>query len=45
MKTALEALRERRSIRAYQTKPVERAVIEEIIDCARLAPTAMNRQP
>ena len=45
MKDAIEILRTRRSIRAYTAKPVERGVIEEIIDCARLAPTAMNAQP
>ena len=42
---AVEALRNRRSIRTYADRPVERAVIEEIVDCARLAPTAMNDQP
>jgi nitroreductase len=45
MKTAIEALKSRRSIRTYASQPVERSVIEEIIDCARLAPTAMNNQP
>jgi nitroreductase len=45
MKNAIEALRDRRSIRTYAEKPVERAVIEEIIDCGRLAPTGMNVQP
>jgi len=38
-------MKERRSIRAYEQKPVPRAIIEEIVDCARLAPTAMNDQP
>ena len=42
---AIEALKSRRSIRTYTEQPVDRAVIEEIIDCARLAPTAMNDQP
>lgn len=42
---AVEALRTRRSIRTYADRPVERAVMEEIVDCARLAPTAMNDQP
>jgi nitroreductase len=42
---AIEALKTRRSIRAYTAQPVKREVIEEIIDCARLAPTAMNDQP
>jgi len=42
---ALEALKTRRSIRTYTAQPVERKIIEEIVDCARLAPTAMNDQP
>jgi nitroreductase len=43
--TAIEAIKSRRSIRTYEQKPVDRATIEEIVDCARLAPTAMNDQP
>jgi nitroreductase len=42
---AIEALRSRRSVRAYSLKPVAREVLEEILDCARLAPSAMNLQP
>jgi nitroreductase len=45
MKNVIEVLQTRRSIRTYAERPVERAIIEEIIDCARLAPTAMNDQP
>jgi nitroreductase len=45
MKDTIEALKTRRSIRTYTAQPVERKIIEEIIDCARLAPTAMNDQP
>jgi nitroreductase len=45
MKNAIEVLRSRRSIRTYADKSVERSIIEEIVDCARLAPTAMNDQP
>ncbi len=45
MKNAIEALKARRSIRTYTSQPVERSIIEEIVDCARLAPTAMNDQP
>jgi nitroreductase len=45
MKNAIETMRLRRSIRTYTTQPVERRVMEEIVDCARLAPTAMNDQP
>jgi nitroreductase len=42
---AIEALKGRRSIRSYEDKPVPREVLEEIIDTARLAPTANNTQP
>jgi nitroreductase len=42
---AIQAMRTRRSIRTYSSQPVERKIIEEIVDCARLAPTAMNDQP
>jgi len=45
MKSAIETMKTRRSIRTYKPGTVERAVIEEIVDCARLAPTAMNDQP
>jgi nitroreductase len=45
MKTAIQAMQQRRSIRTYASGPVDRAIIEEIVDCARLAPTAMNEQP
>jgi nitroreductase len=45
MKNAIEVLKSRKSIRTYASKPVARSVIEEIVDCARLAPTAMNDQP
>ncbi|MEN6356519.1 MAG: nitroreductase family protein [Armatimonadota bacterium] len=40
-----EALYTRRSIRAYQDKPVDRTTIEQLIDVAIQAPSAMNTQP
>lgn len=46
MKTAIEVMKSRRSVRTYTPQQsVDRATIEEIVDCARLAPTAMNDQP
>ena len=42
---AIDALKGRRSIRSYEDKPVPREMLEEIIDTARLAPTANNFQP
>jgi len=41
----LQAIKKRRSTRAFNTKPIPRGTIEELIDCARLAPTARNVQP
>lgn len=45
MNSTIETLKKRRSIRVYKSEPIERSVIESIIDCGRLAPTAMNEQP
>ena len=42
---AIECMKTRRSIRAYLDKPVDREVIEDIIDCGRLAASAINIQP
>jgi nitroreductase len=42
---AIAALKTRRCIRAYTAEPVAQDVIEDIIDCARLAATARNEQP
>jgi len=42
---AIDALKTRRSVRSYLDRPVETDIIEDIIDCARLAPTARNVQP
>jgi nitroreductase len=41
----IEMLKSRRSIRTYTDELVARGIIEDIVDCARLAPTAMNDQP
>ena len=40
-----ELARSRRSIRGYKKDPVPRAVIEEIIEAAKSAPSSMNTQP
>lgn len=42
---AIECLKTRRSTRSYRTDPVPREVIEDIIDCGRLAATGNNMQP
>jgi nitroreductase len=41
---ALTCLKTRRSVRTYRSDPVPPAIVEDIVDCARLAPTAFNRQ-
>ena len=40
-----ETLKKRRSIRKYQTKPVENEKLNKILEAARLGPSADNRQP
>lgn len=40
-----ELIRARRSVRAYQARPVAREVIERCLEAARLAPSACNSQP
>ena len=42
---AIEVLKTRRSVRAYIGVPVPREIIEDVIDCGRLAATAVNIQP
>ncbi len=41
----IELIKKRRSIRSFQKKDVPDQIIKQIIDCARLAPTARNLQP
>ena len=45
MNAVIETIKKRRSVRTFEPKPVDKKVIEEILDCARLAPTAINIQP
>ena len=42
---AIECLKTRRSIRAYENKPVPREILEDLVDCGRLAASAINIQP
>jgi len=41
----IEVVRRRRSIRRYKTTPIPEEVLNEILEAARLAPSAGNRQP
>ena len=40
-----DAMRDRRSIRGFTDEPVSRALMEEILATANLAPSSMNTQP
>lgn len=40
-----QLFRARRSIRAYKDEPVEREILEQLLDLSRWAPTARNLQP
>jgi len=42
---AIEALKTRRAVRAYTRESIPKGIIEDIIDCGRLAATAINIQP
>ena len=43
-RAALELIRARRSCRAFEKEAPDRAVLEEIIEAGRFAPSGMNRQ-
>lgn len=42
---AIQAIKSRVSIRKYKNMPVPSEILEDIVDCARLAPSGYNRQP
>ncbi|MCX8053412.1 MAG: nitroreductase family protein [Armatimonadetes bacterium] len=43
---AIECLKTRRSVRSYRKDiSIDRSVVEDIVDCGRLAATAINIQP
>ncbi len=45
MNEAIDVIKKRRSVRKFKPKPVPEEIIKDILDCARLAPTAINVQP
>ncbi len=45
MNETLKTIYQRRAVRQYKDKPVDKALIGQIIDAGRMAPSAMNRQP
>jgi nitroreductase len=42
---AIQCLKTRRSVRSFKSDPVDRDIIKDIVDCARLAASAINIQP
>jgi len=42
---AMDAIRRRRMVRAYDRRPVEPEVLDRVLDAARWAPSAGNSQP
>lgn len=40
-----DLIRKRYSVRAYESRPVEEEKLQQVLEAARLAPTAANRQP
>lgn len=44
MNQYIEFIKARRSVRSYLDRPVSREILADIADCARLAPSARNRQ-
>ena len=45
MNPVLEAIRDRRSVRAYEPRPLARDLLMTIIEAANRAPSGMNTQP
>ena len=41
----LELIKTRRTIRKFKQKPISNDILMDIVDCARLAPCASNKQP
>ena len=40
----MEAIRQRRSVRAYQDRPIEEEKLQQVLEAGRLAPSGNNRQ-
>lgn len=45
MNQVMDAIRARRSIRAYSDRTVPKELIDQILDAARAAPSSLNKQP
>jgi len=42
---AVTALKTRHSVRAFEKRPIPKEILEDIVDCGRLAASAINIQP
>jgi nitroreductase len=42
---AITALKTRHSVRAFEDRPIPKEILEDIVDCGRLAASAINIQP
>lgn len=45
MDNLMEIIRQRRSVRSYEARPLPKEVIHDILEAARYAPSARNAQP
>ena len=45
MNTIIEAIKQRRSIRSYEARPIPRDLLNAVIEAGNEAPSAMNSQP
>ena len=45
MNDTLKTIYERRAVRKYKDRPVEKHLVEQLLDAGRMAPSAINRQP
>ncbi|MGE5590829.1 MAG: nitroreductase family protein [Bacillota bacterium] len=44
-KDVIDAIRERRSVHRFESRPVPEATVGRILECARLAPSVANSEP
>jgi nitroreductase len=45
MNNIISAIYERRAVRKYKEQPLTKELVDQLIDAAKMAPSAMNRQP
>lgn len=45
MNEVLKTIYERRAVRKYKDDPVDRTLIEQLLEAGRMAPSAINKQP